>query len=83
MSTVTCNEDMKSKAINSRFEPTFGVLEGNAQGSFTLDGKRIAGFLLVIIELFSLALTADRGSIKRNLSQSSFSEGVGHFERKV
>jgi len=50
---------MKSKAINSRFEPTFGVLEGNAQGSFTLDGKRIAGFLLVIIELFSLALTAE------------------------
>jgi len=35
MSTITCNEDMKGnvKCKNSRFEPPFGGLSGNAQGS--------------------------------------------------
>jgi len=36
MSTVICNEDMKGNAKickNSRFEPPFGGLGGNAQGS--------------------------------------------------
>jgi len=35
MSTMTCNEEMKVKAKckNSRFEPPFGGLRGNAQGS--------------------------------------------------
>ena len=35
VSTITCNEDMKSNAKwkNSRFEPPFGDLRGNAQGS--------------------------------------------------
>ena len=38
-------------------------------------------FLLVIIELSSLAVTAEALS-KQNLSKLAFSEGVGHFECK-
>jgi len=47
MSTITCNEEMKgnakcklrslksnAKCKNSRFEPPFGGLKGNAQSSF-------------------------------------------------
>ena len=36
MSTVTCNEDMKrnTQCINCHFEPPFGGLRGNAQGSY-------------------------------------------------
>jgi len=35
MSTITCNEEMKgnAKCKNSRLEPPFGGLRGNAQGS--------------------------------------------------
>jgi len=35
MSTITCNEEMKgnAKCKNSHFEPPFGGLRGNAQGS--------------------------------------------------
>jgi len=44
---------------NSRFEPPVGVLRVNAQGLSVVDGKHIVDFLLVIIELFSLALTAE------------------------
>ena len=35
MSTITCNEEIKgnAKCKNSRFEPHFGGLRGNAQGS--------------------------------------------------
>jgi len=61
MSTITCNEEMNgtAKCKNSRFEPPFGGLRGNAQGSsIWLDVKCIVDFLLAIIELFSLALTA-------------------------
>jgi len=43
----------------SRFEPPFGGLRGNAQVHRWLDGKLIVELLLVIIELFSLALTAE------------------------
>ena len=34
MSTITCNEEMKgnAKCKNSRFQPPFGGLSGNAQG---------------------------------------------------
>jgi len=53
VSTITCNDEMKgnAKCNNSRVEPPFGGLMGNAQGS-RLDGKRIVDFLLAIIELF-------------------------------
>ena len=35
MFTITCNKEMKgiAKCKNSRFEPPFGGLRGNAQGS--------------------------------------------------
>ena len=58
VSTMTFNEEMKgnAKCKNSRFEPPFGGLRCNARGSY--NGKRIIGFLLAIIELFSLALMA-------------------------
>jgi len=45
-----------------------------------LDGKRIVDFLLAIIEF--LASSYSCGIIKRNLSNSTFSEGVGHYEHK-
>jgi len=50
MSTITCNEEMTGNA-------KWG-LRSNAQGSSTVDGKRVVDFLLAIFELFSLALTA-------------------------
>ena len=36
VSTITCNEKIKgnAKCKNSRFEPPFGGLRGNAQGSY-------------------------------------------------
>jgi len=45
-----------------------------------LAGKRAVAFLLVLIEFF-LASSHVCGTIKRNLSKSAFTEGVGHFER--
>jgi len=59
MSAITCNEEMKGNARckNSRFEPQFGGLITH-RVHIWLDGKRIVDFLLEIIELFSLALTA-------------------------
>ena len=41
-----------------------------------LDGRRVVGFLLVLIEFMAAALLSEY------LSKSPFSEGVGHFERK-
>jgi len=85
MSTINCNEEMKSnaKCKNSRFEPPFGDLGVTHGVHLWLDGKRVVDFLFTIIELVSLALTSHGcGTIKRNLSKSVFSEGVGHFERK-
>jgi len=58
---IACNEDMKGNAKtckNYRFEPPFGDLGVTHRVYLWLDGKHIVDFLLVIIELFSLALTA-------------------------
>ena len=84
VSTITCNTEMKgnAKCKNSPFEPPFGDLGVTYRVHLWLNGKRIVNFLLAIIELFSLALTAV-ARIKRNLPKSVFSEGVGHFERKL
>jgi len=41
----------------------------------------VVDFLLVLVGIF-LASSYDCGTIKRNLSKSAFSEGVGHFDRK-
>jgi len=60
ISTINCNEEMKgnAKCKNSRFEPPFGDLGVTHGVHLWLDGKRVVDFLLAIIELFSLALTA-------------------------
>jgi len=59
VSTITCNEDMKSNTKickNCRFEPPFGDLGVTHRVHQWLDGKRIVDFLLVIIELCSVVL---------------------------
>ena len=60
VSTITRNEEMKAnaKCKNSSFEPPFGDVGVTHRVHLWLDGKRIVDFLLAIIELFSLALTA-------------------------
>ena len=73
MSTVTCNKDMTGNekiglCKNSRFELPFGDLGVTHRVHLWFDGKRIVGFLSVIIELFSLALTTEAllSEISRN-----------------
>jgi len=82
MSTITCNEEMKgnAKCKNSLFEPPFWDLGVTHIVHLCLDGKRVVDFLLAIIAI--LVSSQDCGTIKRNLSKSAFSDGVGHFERK-
>jgi len=65
MSTIICNEEMKGKAKckNSRFEPHFGGLRGNSQGSSMARCKARCQFLLVLIKFFSLAFIADLAPI--------------------
>jgi len=48
-----------AKCENSCFESTFGGLRVTHRVHLWLHGKRIVDFLLVIIELFSLALTVE------------------------
>ena len=48
-----------AKCKNSRFQPHFGDLRATHRVHLWLDGKRIVDFILVIIELLSLALTAE------------------------
>ena len=83
VSTIICNEEMKgnAKCKNSRFELPFGELRVMHRVHLLFDGKRVVHFLLAIIELF-LASSHRCGTIKQNLSNSAFSERVGHFERK-
>ena len=84
VSTITFNEEMKNcnvKCKNFCFEPPFGTLGVTHSVYLGLDGKHTVDFLLVIIELSSLAVTAEALS-KQNLSKLAFSEGVGHFECK-
>jgi len=78
-----CNEDMKGNAKfkNSRFEPPFGGLRCNAQGSSMARWK--AHCRLPTSDNWTFfASSHGWGTIKRNLSKSAFSEGLGHFERK-
>jgi len=67
------------KCKNSRFEPPFGGLMGNAQGSSMARWKRIADFLLATIELF---LASSHGYGSEICWNRRFLTGVGHFERK-
>jgi len=75
VSTITCNEKMKgsAKCKNSRFEPPYGDLGVTYTVHLGLVGKRVVDFLLVLIELFSPALTVE--TLWADI-------GVGHFERK-
>jgi len=60
VSTITCNEETKgnAKCKNSYFKPPFGDLGVTLGVHLWPDGKCIVDFLLAIIKLFSLALTA-------------------------
>ena len=60
MSTITCNEEIKGNAIckNFRFEPPYGDLRVTCMVHLWLAEKRVVDFLLVLKELFSLALMA-------------------------
>jgi len=81
MSTIICNEEMKgnAKCKNYRFEPPFRGVRGNVHGSSRWKAR---GRLPISDNRNILASSHGCGTIKRNLSKSEFSEGVGHFERK-
>jgi len=83
MSTITCNEEMKgnAKCKNSRFVPPFGGLRGNVHGS-SIARWKARGRLPISGNWIFLASSHGCCTIKRNLSKSAFSEGVGHFEQK-
>jgi len=74
---ITCNEDMKgnAKCKNSCLSHYLGDLGVTHRVCLWLDEKHIVGFLFMIIELLSLALTAEGGTVNRNLSKSAFSDG--------
>jgi len=60
LSTISCNEEMKGPPnvkilVLSHYLGDLGVMHSV---HLWLDGKRILNFLLAIIELFSLVLTA-------------------------
>jgi len=69
VSTITCNEETKgnAKCKNFRVEPPFWDLGVTHRVHLWLDKKRIVDFLLVIIELFSLALTPRIGIVGFNV----------------
>jgi len=83
ISTITCNEEMKgnAKCENSRFEPPFRGLRGNVHGSSMAHRKERDRPPIGANRIF-IPSSHGCGTIKRNLSKSAFSEGVGHFERK-
>ena len=64
-----------------RFEPPFGGLRGNVHCS-SMARWKVRGRLPISANWIFLASSHDCGSIKRNLSKSAFSEGLGHIERK-
>ena len=59
VSMTTFNENVKgnTKCKISRFEPPFGDLGVTYMFRLWLVGKRVVDFLLVLIELLSLAIT--------------------------
>ena len=84
MSTITCNEEIKdnAKCKNSRFEPPFGGLRGNAQGSSMARWK--ARCRLPISDNWTfLARSHGCGTSKRNLSRSAFFDGGGSLWTQI
>jgi len=59
------------------FEPPFGGLETTYDVHLRLIGKRVEDFLLVLIELFSLRVTAEALRAKRD-RKSAICKRVGH-----
>ena len=66
---------------NASFEPPFGGLRGIVHGS-SMAHRKARGRLPISSNWIFLARSHGCGTIKRNLSKSEFSEGVGRFERK-
>ena len=63
------------------FEPPFGGLGTTYDVHLGLIGKRVVDFLLVLIELFSLGVTADSLRAKRD-RKSAISLKRGQFDPK-
>ena len=63
------------------FEPPFGGLGTTYDVHIGLIGKRVVDFLLVLIELFSLGVTAESIRAKRD-RKSAISFQRGHFDPK-
>jgi len=63
------------------FEPRFGVLGTTYDVHLGLIGKRVVDFLLALIELFSLGVTADALRAKID-GKSAISLKRGHFDPK-
>ena len=84
MSTITCNEEMKgnAKCKNSRLEPPFGGLRGNAQGSSVAQWKARCRLLIRDNWIF-LASSHGCDTIKRNLSKSAFFDGGGSLWAQI
>jgi len=61
--------------------PSFGGLEATYDVHLRLIGKHIVDLLLVIIELFSLGVTAEALRSKRD-RKSAFSKKLGQFSAK-
>jgi len=81
MSTITCNEEMKSNAKCKKIlvlSHPLGDLGVTHMVHLWLDGKHVVDFLFAIIEFFLLALMAAAllSEICRN---RRFPAGVGHF----
>ena len=63
------------------FEPPYGGLGTTYDVHVGLIGKRVVDFLLVLIELFSLGVTAESLRAKRD-RKSAISLQRGHFDPK-
>ena len=63
------------------FEPPFGCLETTNGVHLGLIGKRVVDFLLMLIELFSLGVTAESLRAKSD-RKSAISLQRGHFDSK-
>ena len=80
MSTITCNEEMKGNAKwkNSRFEPPFGGLKGDTQGS-TMARWKARGRLPISANWIFLASSHGCGTIKRLCRNLRFLMGWSHW----
>jgi len=84
MFTITCNDEMtgNAKCKNSRFDPPFGGLRSNAQGS-PMARWKVHCRLPITDNWTFLASSHVCGTIKRNLSKLAFFDGGGSFDRSL